>query len=70
MKSLLLAALWMIPFYFLGLFGCLWLLPYLSPNSHDASIEAAMTGAFFVGPLAALAGFTGGFFFHRSRKSR
>lgn len=70
MRTVLLAVLWMIPFYFVGLFGCLWLLPYISSNPHDSSLEAAITGAFVFGPLVSLAGFTAGFFFHRSRKKR
>lgn len=70
MKIVLLAVLWMVPFYFVGLFGCLWLLPLISPNSHDSALEAAMTGAILCGPLAAATGFVAGFFFHRSRKKQ
>jgi len=29
----------------------------LSSNTHDKSMEAAMTGAFYTGPLAAVLGF-------------
>jgi hypothetical protein len=52
------------------LFGCLWgavsyvagalaggLLVTLSSNTHDKSVEAAMTGAFYTGPAAAVLGF-------------
>ena len=53
------------------LFGCLWgaasylagaltgglLVTMLSSNTHDKSMEAAMTGAFYTGPLAAVLGF-------------
>jgi len=33
----------------------------LSSNTHDRSLEAAMTGAFVFGPLGALAAFIAGF---------
>ncbi len=46
----------MISFYFVGLFGSLWLLPFLTSNRHDPSVEAAMTGAFVFGPLMGLVG--------------
>jgi hypothetical protein len=53
------------------LFGCLWgaasyvagalagalLTTMLSSNTHDKSVEAVMTGAFYTGPVAALFGF-------------
>jgi len=40
--------------YAVGLFGGLGLVLLLSSNQHDRSLEAAMTGAFVVGPLTAL----------------
>ncbi len=40
--------------YAVGLFGGLGLVLLLSSNQHDRSMEAAMTGAFVVGPLTAL----------------
>lgn len=40
--------------YVVGLFGGLGLVSLLSSNQHDRSMEAAMTGAFVVGPLTAL----------------
>ena len=53
------------------MFGCLWgalsylagavaggvLTAMLSSNTHDKSVEAVMTGAFYAGPLAAVLGF-------------
>ena len=66
-KAVLLAFLWGIAFYFIGLFGGLGILPLVSTNSHDGGVEAAMTGAFVLGPLLALAGGVAGFIFHRSR---
>ena len=68
MKAAFLALLWSILFYFVGLFGCVWLLPLISRNAFDGQTEAAMTGAFVAGPLLALAGFVAGFLFHRSRR--
>lgn len=40
--------------YVVGLFGGIGLVYLLSSNQHDRSPEAAMTGAFFVGPLVGL----------------
>ena len=40
--------------YAVGLFGGIGLVYMLSSNQHDRSMEAAMTGAFVVGPLTAL----------------
>ena len=37
-----------------------WLIEVLSSNVHDRSVEAAMTSAFVLGPLGALAGFVAG----------
>jgi len=45
--------LWAIPAYLVGAFGGGFLVSLLSSNTHDRSIEAAMTGAFVLGPLAA-----------------
>ena len=42
--------------YAVGAFGGGYLVSLLSSNSHDRSVEAAMTGAFVLGPLAALVG--------------
>ena len=39
--------------YVIGLFGGMRLVSMLSSNTHDRSVEAAMTGAFFIGPLMA-----------------
>ncbi len=53
MKNLGLAVLVMIIGYIVGLFGGMGLMEALSSNTHDRSLEAAMTGAFVIGPLAA-----------------
>lgn len=55
-RKLLFALLWLLPCYFAGFFLTLWLLPLLGGSSHDSSMEAAMTGAFVIGPLGALVG--------------
>ena len=49
--------LWAIPSYLAGAFGGGYLIDVLSSNQHDRSVEAAMTGAFVLGPLAAVIGF-------------
>ncbi len=52
--------LWAIPAYVAGAFGGGYLVSILSSNAHDGSVEAAMTGAFVTGPLAALIAFAAG----------
>jgi ABC-type phosphate transport system permease subunit len=52
--------LWALPACLVGAFGVGYLVSLLSSNTHDRSIEAAMTGAFVVRPLSALAGFVVG----------
>ena len=42
--------------YAVGLFGGVALVLRLSPNTHDKSVEAVMTGFFATGPLMALVG--------------
>jgi hypothetical protein len=43
--------------YIVGLFGGMWLVSMFSSNTHDRTVEAAMTGAFFIGPLMAILAF-------------
>jgi hypothetical protein len=52
--------LWAIPSYLTGAFGGGYLIDVLSSNQHDRSVEAAMTGAFVLGPLGAVIGFVVG----------
>jgi len=61
LKRLLIALAAGIAAYVVG--GILggWLVSLLSSNTHDRSIEAAMTGAFVIGPLAAVIGFVAAF---------
>jgi hypothetical protein len=42
--------------YIVGAFGGGALVSVLSQNSHDRSVEAAMTGAFVTGPVVAVIG--------------
>jgi hypothetical protein len=46
--------------YLLGAFGGGFLVSALSTNTHDRSVEAAMTGAFVLGPLVAVVGAVAG----------
>jgi hypothetical protein len=57
MRRVLFGILWAVPGYFVGAFGGGFLLSVLSDNAHDRSVEAAMTGAFVFGPLAAIIAF-------------
>jgi hypothetical protein len=57
MRRFLFGLLWAVPSYLIGAFGGGYLVSVLSSNTHDVSVEAAMTGAFVLGPLAAIVGF-------------
>ena len=56
----LIGLLWAVPGYLVGAFGGGFLVSVMSSNQHDRSLEAAMTGAFFFGLLAALIAFITG----------
>ena len=56
MKRIAMGVLGGVLGYVLGAFGGGFLVSVLSSNTHDRSVEAAMTGAFVLGPLAAVAG--------------
>jgi hypothetical protein len=43
--------------YIIGLFGGMIAINLFSSNTHDKSLEAAMTSAFFIGPLVAVLAF-------------
>jgi len=45
-----------IVFYFVGAIGGGVLISIFSSNTHDKSVEAAMTGGLVIGPIAALLG--------------
>ncbi|MFZ4703194.1 MAG: hypothetical protein ACOYMG_24385 [Candidatus Methylumidiphilus sp.] len=42
----------------------------LSPNMHDRSVEASMTGIFFFGPIGAILGFVAGAIWSGPRASK
>jgi hypothetical protein len=56
--------------YVTGAFAGGWLVSVLSTNTHDRDLEAAMTGAFVIGPLAAVAGFVATFLLLQRRGRR
>jgi hypothetical protein len=67
MKTLGLSLLAAVVGYIVGLFGGMGLVNLLSSNTFDRSMEAAMTGAFFIGPLVAVLAFTGTLVYLRIR---
>lgn len=69
MKTFGLSLLAAIGGYLVGLFGGMLLIETFSSNTHDKSVEAAMTGAFVFGPLMAVIAVTVTLVFH-SRHSR
>lgn len=63
MKRLLFAFLFGIAGYVAAAFVSYFLILWLSSNVHDRSVEAAMTSAFFFGPVGALVGLVAGAIF-------
>ncbi len=55
--------------YVVGAFGGGFAISVLSSNHYDVSVEAAMTGAFVIGPLGALIGLVIGVVRGSPRKS-
>jgi len=55
MKTFALGVLAALGGYIIGMLGGMFLIEAFSSNRHDRSVEAAMTGAFVVGPLMAVA---------------
>jgi len=56
LRRLLIGLVVALPAYFVGAIGGGYLVYLTSANRHDRGMEAEMTGAFFVGPVAAGAG--------------
>ena len=61
MKRFAVATLFAIVGYLVAAFAGYFLVGMLSSNSHDRSVEAAMTSAFVFGPLGAVVAFVIGF---------
>src|SRR5262245_61118756 len=55
-RRLAIVLLWAVSGYFVGAFGGGYAISVLSTNTHDSSVEAAMTGAFVTGPIGAVLG--------------
>jgi hypothetical protein len=53
--------LWAIVGYFAVACASYFLVLQFSPNTHDRSVEAAMTSVFFYGPVGAVVAFVVGF---------
>jgi hypothetical protein len=66
MKRFGIALLWAVGGYLVGAFGGGWLMTEFSSNMHDRSVEAAMSGAFFFGPVLAVAAFIAAMVWRRS----
>jgi len=49
--------LWGFVGYLCGAFGGGWLVSQMSSNAFDGDVEAAMTGAFVIGPLVGILAF-------------
>ena len=69
MKTFGIALLWAVGGYLVGAFGGGWLVTEFSSNMHDRSVEAAMSGAFFFGPVLAVAAFIAAMLWRRSVKN-
>ena len=69
MKTFGLATMAAISGYLVGLFGGMLLIETFSSNQHDKSLEAAMTGAFLIGPSMAVIA-VGVLLVFRSRRAR
>lgn len=66
MKRFGIAVLWGLGGYLVGAFGGGLLVSAFSSNTHDRSVEAAMTGAFFFGPALAIVAFVAVLVWRRS----
>jgi hypothetical protein len=54
--------------YLIAAFAGYFLIEWLSSNTHDRSVEAAMTSALVLGPLGAIVGFICGFVLSAKRR--
>jgi hypothetical protein len=67
MKRLVVSLIWAFGGYLIAAFVGYFLIGQFSSNTHDRTVEAAMTSAFVLGPLGAVAAFIVGFI--RNRRS-
>lgn len=67
MKRVLVALGCGVAGYLVGAFGGGYVVTILTSNSHDASVEGAMTGAFAIGPLLGLIALVTGFVLHKPK---
>ena len=70
MKRFALSGVAAIAGYVLGVLAGYFLINTLSSNTHDRSVEAAMTSAFVTGPLCAIVGFVAGMIYFRKPVDR
>ena len=68
MKGFALSVAAAVAGYLLGAVGGYFLIATLSSNTHDRSVEAAMTSAFLTGPIGALVGFVAGMIYFRDKR--
>jgi len=54
LRIIVFAILALVVGYGIGLFGGMWLVNTFSNNPRDRELEAAMTGAFVIGPVVAV----------------
>ena len=54
LRIIVFAILALVVGYGIGLFGGMWLVNTFSNNPRDRELEAAMTGAFVIGPIVAV----------------
>ncbi len=54
LRIIVFAILALVVGYGVGLFGGVWLINTFSNNPRDRELEAAMTGAFVIGPIVAV----------------
>jgi hypothetical protein len=55
-RRIAIAFVWAVVGYLAGAFGGGYAISVLSSNTHDVSVEAAMSGAFVTGPVGAVMG--------------
>jgi hypothetical protein len=70
LRALLVGLLVAVPGYAAGVLLGIGLVQAFSDNGHDRAVEGAMTGAFVIGPIVALACFVGGALAYARRARR